>query len=136
MSQTVARPRLPRPAPPQQVMVAKLDLEFSGRAWRQLGEEAERQRTSPEELVVHAALYYLAGHTARHLRKGPGGAGKTIRVEFSDFGWSQLREEAAWQGLSAEQLVTGAVHSYLASGPSGRISRRVPHFRSSLETPV
>jgi hypothetical protein len=41
-------------------------LEFSDFAWRALSEEAERQAVPLEELVAHAALYYLADlHSGR-----------------------------------------------------------------------
>jgi len=41
-------------------MPHKLELSFDEFGWQALTDEANRQRVSVEELVVHAAMYYLA----------------------------------------------------------------------------
>ena len=41
-------------------MARKLELTFDEFGWRALSDEADRQGVAIEELVVHAAMYYLA----------------------------------------------------------------------------
>jgi hypothetical protein len=38
----------------------RLTIEFDQFAWERINEEADRQRVTPEEIVRHAAMYYMA----------------------------------------------------------------------------
>lgn len=50
---------------------------------------------------------------------------RTLALQLDDFAWEALREEAAKQGVPAEDLASFAVLYYLADADSGRISRQV-----------
>jgi hypothetical protein len=49
----------------------------------------------------------------------------SITVDFDDFGWSALREEARSQGISVEDLVAHAAMYYLSDLESGRVAAKV-----------
>jgi hypothetical protein len=53
------------------------------------------------------------------------GAGGTIEVRFSAFGWQALSEEARRAGVPIEDLVVHAAMYYLAVAPRGRFAHRV-----------
>jgi hypothetical protein len=48
-----------------------------------------------------------------------------LTVEFEDFGWSRLQEEAERQQVPVEDLVLHAVAYFLADVDSGRQAHRV-----------
>jgi hypothetical protein len=50
---------------------------------------------------------------------------RALTIEFDDFGWSRIREEAERQGTSPEEVVSHAVAYYMADLDSGRIAARV-----------
>jgi hypothetical protein len=64
-----ARRFRPGPTPSPGIRVA-----YDDETWAALGEEAERQGVTPEELAVHALLYLLADVESGQL---PGGIGET-----------------------------------------------------------
>jgi hypothetical protein len=51
-----------------------------------------------------------------------------MTVRFGDFVGTQLREEAARQGVSIEGLVAHALVYYLANADAGCVSWRVPDW--------
>ena len=48
----------------------------------------------------------------------------SVRVEFAEFAWSRLTEQAQEQGLSVADIVLHAVAYYLADLDSGRLASR------------
>jgi hypothetical protein len=49
-----------------------------------------------------------------------------VEVEFDEFGWEVLTDEAHRQGVTVEELVVHAAMYYLADADHGRFSHRVP----------
>jgi hypothetical protein len=49
-----------------------------------------------------------------------------VEVEFDEFGWEALTDEAQRQGVTVEELVVHAAMYYLADADRGRFSHRVP----------
>jgi hypothetical protein len=49
-----------------------------------------------------------------------------VEVEFDEFGWDALTDEAHRQGVTVEELVVHAAMYYLADADRGRFSHRVP----------
>ena len=49
-----------------------------------------------------------------------------VEVEFDEFGWEALTDEAQRQGVTVEELVVHAAMYYLADADRERYSRRVP----------
>ena len=64
------------------------------------------------------------GSTARFRANRP--AAMELRVALDDFGARALRDEAARQGVEAEDIAAYAVAYYLADLDSGRVTRDVP----------
>jgi predicted DNA-binding ribbon-helix-helix protein len=57
-----------------------VEVEFDAFGWEALHNVAERQGVSVEELVAHAAMYYLADEdSGRTSHNVPGSAGRTER---------------------------------------------------------
>ena len=52
-----------------------------------------------------------------------------VDVEFDEFGWELVKEEAARQGVTVEELVRHATLHFLSEGDSDRLSRRADLFR-------
>jgi hypothetical protein len=51
---------------------------------------------------------------------------RKVEVEFDQFGWEALEEQARCEGVSIEELVYHAALYYLADADRGRFSHRVP----------
>ena len=49
-----------------------------------------------------------------------------VEVEFDEFGWEALTDEARRQGVTIEDLVAYAAMYYLADADRERFSHRVP----------
>ena len=49
-----------------------------------------------------------------------------VEVEFDEFGWEALTDEARKQGVTIEELVVHAAMYYLADADRERFSHRVP----------
>ena len=49
-----------------------------------------------------------------------------VEVEFDEFGWEALTDEARRQGVTIEELVVHAAMYYLADADRERFSHRVP----------
>ena len=49
-----------------------------------------------------------------------------IEVEFDEFGWEALNDEARRQGVTIEELIVYAAMYYLADTDRERLSHRVP----------
>ena len=49
-----------------------------------------------------------------------------VEVEFDEFGWEALTDEARRQGVTIEELVVYAAMYYLADADRERFSHRVP----------
>jgi hypothetical protein len=54
-----------------------------------------------------------------------------VEVEFDEFGWEALTDEARRQGVTLEELVAHAAMYYLADADRERLSYRVPRGRGS-----
>jgi hypothetical protein len=54
-----------------------------------------------------------------------------LEVEFDEFGWEALADEARRQGVTIEELVVHAAMYYLADADRERFSHRVPRRRAS-----
>jgi hypothetical protein len=54
-----------------------------------------------------------------------------VEVEFDEFGWEALTDEARRQGVTIEELVVHAAMYYLADADRERFSHRVPRGRAS-----
>ena len=52
-----------------------------------------------------------------------------VEVEFDEFGWEALTDEARRQGVTIEELVVYAAMYYLADADRERFSHRVPRGR-------
>jgi hypothetical protein len=50
-----------------------------------------------------------------------------VEVEFDEFGWQSLTDEARRQGVTLEELVAHAAMYYLAEADPERLSHRVTH---------
>jgi len=53
-------------------------------------------------------------------------AASKVEVEFDEFGWEALTDEARRQGVTIEELVVYAAMYYLADADRERFSHRVP----------
>ena len=49
---------------------------------------------------------------------------RVVEVQFDDFGWEALSEEATAQGVSVPELVAHAAMYYLADESRGTMARR------------
>ena len=54
-----------------------------------------------------------------------------VEVEFDEFGWEALTDEAQRQGVTVEELVAHAAMYYVADADRGRFSHRVPRGRGA-----
>jgi hypothetical protein len=52
-----------------------------------------------------------------------------VEVEFDEFGWEALTDEARRQGVTLEELVVHAAMYYLADADRERFAHRVPRGR-------
>jgi len=50
---------------------------------------------------------------------------RTLTIEYDEFAWSRINDEAARQGTSAEEIVRHATAYYLSDLASGRLTTRV-----------
>ena len=50
---------------------------------------------------------------------------RTLTLRLDGFAWEALRDEAASQGVAAEELIAFSVLYYLADADSGRIARQI-----------
>jgi hypothetical protein len=57
--------------------------------------------------------------------------GSKVEVEFDEFGWEALTDEARRQGVTIEELVVYAAMYYLADTDRERFAHRVPRGRAS-----
>src|SRR4051794_790469 len=82
-----------------------------------LNEQADRHRTSPEQIVREAALYFLADlRTSRRIRRVPAFARQTrsarhqvaYRLSLDAWSWSALTDEARRQKQSVDRLLVHA----------------------------
>lgn len=55
--------------------------------------------------------------------------GHHVKVEFDEFGWELIKDEATRQGVTVEELVRHATLHFLAEGDSERLSRRADVFQ-------
>jgi len=94
-----------------------------------LDEQADRHRTTPEQIVREAALYLLADlRGARRIRRVPAFARHarparhpaTFRLSLDARSWSALTDEAARQRISVDLLLVHALLYYLSDLDSGR----------------
>lgn len=58
-----------------------------------------------------------------------------VEVEFDEFGWETLTDEARRQGVTVEELVVHAAMYYLADADRERFSHRVPRGPGSSVSP-
>ena len=78
--------RVPPAAGPARGPSSRLEVALPAAAWRELGEEAARQRVALGRLLEHAALYYLAavdcarGAAGLTAADGHGGAHPTLEL--------------------------------------------------------
>jgi hypothetical protein len=54
-----------------------------------------------------------------------------VEVEFDEFGWEALTDEAQRQGVTVEELVVHAAMYYLGDADRERYSHRVPRGRTA-----
>lgn len=57
------------------------------------------------------------------------GVPPVVEVEFDDFGWELIREEAARQGVSMADVVRHATLYFFADRGGERLSRRISPFK-------
>jgi hypothetical protein len=50
---------------------------------------------------------------------------RAVTLDFDDFGWSALREEAERQGVTLEELLEHAALYYLSDLDSGRVAAKI-----------
>jgi hypothetical protein len=55
--------------------------------------------------------------------------GHHVKVEFDEFGWELVSEEAARQGVTVEELVRHAAVHFVAERDSDRLSGRADIFK-------
>jgi hypothetical protein len=59
------------------------------------------------------------------------GSQQSLTLQFDEFAWKAMEEQAAQLGVSVDEFATFAVLYYLADLDSGRIARRVPPLERS-----
>lgn len=97
--------------------------------WRAVESDLPRARDDEARQIM------VPGN-ARQLARGGGSASSPgqrartgVQVEFDDFGWEAIEEEARRQGVSIEELLVHAVMYYLAeASTSNRFAVRAPRL--------
>lgn len=59
--------------------------------------------------------------------RSPAPSGSNLTLRLGEFAWTQLREEAARQNATEEDVAVFAILYYLADVDSGRVARQLPH---------
>jgi hypothetical protein len=109
-----------------------LELDEFGRTT--LETEARRHALSPEQLVGHAARYYLADRDSgrpayrvpRFPRQRPADEGLLpVEINLESGTWRELDAESQRQGVSVERLLEHAALYLIADLDSGRVAGKL-----------
>ena len=109
-----------------------LELDEFGRST--LEAEARKHALSPEQLVGHAARYYLADRDSgrpahkvpRFPRNRPADEGlMAVELDLESGTWQQLDAESKRQGVPVERLLEHAALYLIADLDSGRVAGKL-----------